>query len=233
MKMKQTVMAETMVLVIGASVARATLFTYDFTSGFATTNIPDGNPAGWADSHTISGIQNPAEGGGYTSAIADVSVRLNISGGYNGDLYGYLRLNNGTNTVLTVLLNRVGQGTGTQPVTSFGYGDAGLNVTLSATGVNGNIHNYQQVAGWQTNILNGASWQPEGNLTTFNGNAANGTWTLFLADLSGGNVSSVTSWGLDINVVPEPVTWAIIIFGGGMGVAGVIRKVRRSGAKSA
>jgi hypothetical protein len=97
-------------LVIGASAARATLFSYDFSS-FSITNIPDGNPAGWSDTHLISGVHTPGDAG-HTSIIEDVSVRLNISGGYNGDLYGYLRLNDGTNTVLTVLLNRVGKGTG-------------------------------------------------------------------------------------------------------------------------
>src|SRR3954471_17228093 len=109
MKMKQTlILAVAATIVLGSSVAQATLFTYDFTSGFSTTNVPDGNPAGWADSRAVSGIHDPGDVA-HTSIITDVSVRLNISGGYNGDLYGYLRLNDGTNTVLTVLLNRVGQ----------------------------------------------------------------------------------------------------------------------------
>ncbi|MCX6894794.1 MAG: PEP-CTERM sorting domain-containing protein, partial [Verrucomicrobia bacterium] len=40
----------------------------------------------------------------------------------------------------------------------------------------------------------------------------NGTWTLFLADMSGGDVSTLVSWGLNVSVVPEPTTWALIGF---------------------
>jgi len=50
---------------------------------------------------------------------------------------------------------------------------------------------------------------------TFGGISADGTWTLFLADLSaGGGTSTLTSWGVGISVVPEPVTWALIVFAG-------------------
>jgi hypothetical protein len=42
---------------------------------------------------------------------------------------------------------------------------------------------------------------------------ANGTWTLFLADLSGGDQSQLLNWGLEISVVPEPTTWALLGFG--------------------
>ncbi|MFM2294366.1 MAG: Proprotein convertase P-domain, partial [Verrucomicrobiota bacterium] len=46
----------------------------------------------------------------------------------------------------------------------------------------------------------------------FGGANANGTWTLFLADLSGGDISTLVSWGMDISVVPEPITWALLAF---------------------
>jgi len=46
----------------------------------------------------------------------------------------------------------------------------------------------------------------------------NGEWTLFFADMSGGSVSTLTSWSLNIEPVPEPVTVALciagVIFGG-------------------
>src|ERR1051325_4446840 len=72
----------------GLTAARATLYTYDFNSGFNNGGaIPDGNPTGWSDTHAIS-LALP--GDGTTTQINDVNVRLNISGGYNGDLYGYL-----------------------------------------------------------------------------------------------------------------------------------------------
>jgi hypothetical protein len=43
-------------------------------------------------------------------------------------------------------------------------------------------------------------------LSSFNGLNPSGNWTLFIADVSGGDVSTVTSWGLDIASVPEPAS---------------------------
>src|SRR6266478_4922013 len=91
--------------------ARGALYTYNVNQA-----IPDNNPTGLTDSHTVSGL---------LFQITDVRVTLNISGGYNGDLYGYLRLND---SPLVVLLNQVG-------VTSLdpdGYENAGFSVTLAA-----------------------------------------------------------------------------------------------------
>ena len=205
-------------LLAGVGPAQATFYTYNYTTGFSTTNVPDGNPTGWADSRSISGIPNPG-GDGTTSWITDVNVRVNISGGYNGDLYGYLQLHDENNvTVLTVLLNRVGTGSGGEPTFTFGYSTSGMNVTLDDE-AGTSIHNVETPT---------AAYKPDGDfLSNLDGKSANGTWTLFLADLSGGYMSSVTSWGLDINVVPEPVTWALLIFG--VGVAGniVVRRFRR------
>ena len=227
MKMKQTlILAVATLVVMGASVAQATFYTYDYTSGFSTTNIPDGNPAGWADSRSISGIPG-ALTDGTTSEITDVNVRVNISGGYNGDLYGYIQLHDENNvTVLTVLLNRVGKGSGSEPQFTFGYATAGMNVTLDdAAGTS--IHAVE-------NPTPGGVYQPDGGLlANLNGKSANGTWTLFLADMSGGSVSSVTGWGLDINVVPEPVTWAIIVFAGLVVAVQLIRRKNLRRAKTA
>src|SRR5688572_4200414 len=88
---------------------------YSWNSGFANNGyVPDGNTTGWADTRTISGL---------AEEISDVNVTLNVSGGYNGDLYVYLQHDSG----FSVLLNRVGRTT----TTPFGYGDAGLNVTFN------------------------------------------------------------------------------------------------------
>ena len=208
MKKKLTlILAVTALLVVGANVAQATFYSYTYNSGFSTTTVPDGNLTGWVDSRTVSGIPNIG-GGATTPQIVDVNVRLNLSGGYNGDLYGYLRLQDENNaTVLTVLLNRVGTGSGGEPQFSFGYSTAGMNVTLDdeATPL---IHGTASPG-------SGVSYKPDsgaGSLADFDGKSANGTWTFFLADLSWGEVTTVTNWGLDIEVVPEPVTWALIGF---------------------
>jgi hypothetical protein len=60
------------------------------------------------------------------------------------------------------------------------------------------------------------------------------SWTLFIADLSGGSVSTLNSFSLDITAVPEPVNVALGTFGGLMGVGVLVRSrpvKRRLGEK--
>ena len=53
------------------------------------------------------------------------------------------------------------------------------------------------------------------SFANFNGLNPNGTWTLFIADLSAGDQSQLVSWDLNIiAVVPEPVNVALGIFAG-------------------
>jgi len=66
-------------MMAAASVSQATLLTDSWTGSQA---IPDGNSAGIANSLSLS------DPGG--ALIQDVTVNFTISGGYNGDLYGYL-----------------------------------------------------------------------------------------------------------------------------------------------
>jgi len=194
----------TAALLFLAGSLQAALFSDSWSSGFANAGVvPDGNPTGWSDTRTLSGIPD--------NSILDVTVTLQVSGGWNGDLYAYLV---GPGGGFAVLLNRPG-------VTSsdaFGYSDAGLNITLDDAAPNGDIHNYQTVAGYATSIANGSAWAPDGRvadpasvvdtdprtalLSSFDGVDPNGNWTLFVADLSDGNVSTVTSWGLQIEAVP-------------------------------
>ena len=188
-----------------------------YTSGFANGgNIPDGSTAGWGDTRNVTDI--PAN-----LKIAGVSVTFTISGGYNGDLYGYLSHNG----VLVPLLNRVGQGTGSEPTFSFGYGDAGFNnVTLADSG-SLNIHNYGGGS-----VPKDTTYLPDsGGATfagTFGGGNPNGNWTLFFADLSsGGGQSKLDGWSLSINaVVPEPVNVALGILGGVFLVVILVRNHR-------
>src|SRR5204862_7047291 len=58
--------------------------------------IPDGDLNGIQNSQSISGMQ---------PYMSDVNVTLNISGGFNGDLYAFLTHNGKT----AILLNRVGR----------------------------------------------------------------------------------------------------------------------------
>ena len=54
---------------------------------------------------------------------------------------------------------------------------------------------------------------PSAMLDSFNGLNANGSWTLFIVDVSSGDQSTVTSWGLDIAAVPEPASMVLFLIG--------------------
>jgi subtilisin-like proprotein convertase family protein len=184
--------------------ASATLYTSSFSSGFANGGVVlDGNTTGWSDTRTLSGIDAPI--------ITDVNVSINLTGGYNGDLYAYLVHDSG----FSVLLNRVGRTSGN----SFGYGNSGFNITFDDSAANGDIHTYQTVPGFSTLITDGSAWSPDGRnvnplltlntgsrtsmLAQFNGLNPNGNWTLFIADVSTGDQTTVAGWSLSITAVPE------------------------------
>jgi len=51
-------------------------------------------------------------------------------------------------------------------------------------------------------------------LSSFNGLAADGNWTLFMADMSAGDESTLTGWGLTITgSVPEPSRVLLLMLG--------------------
>ena len=182
--------------------------------------IPDGNLSGMQSPYTFSGI--------YDYNITDVVVTLNVSGGYNGNLYAYLTHGSGT----AVLLNRVGVGTG-NPLGSSG---SGLITLVLASSAANNIH---------TSLGNGTTgtFAPDGraidplsapsafdsastaaNFSAFNGTSPNGTWTLYFVDAVSDGVSpNLTSWSLDVTAVPEPANVALGIFAGLFGVVGLVR----------
>jgi subtilisin-like proprotein convertase family protein len=187
---------------------------------FPYVSIPDGNPVGWNDQFTMSGI---------VGTVADISVTLDINGGYNGDLYAYLVSPQGQ---MSVLLNRPGV-TQDNP---FGYGDAGLNITLDSAAIN-NIHNYGlnynldaggQVTGtWGADGRNidpqsiGSAFDAapvNASLNIFvgqSGYALNGTWTIFVEDTAvGGGSPTLNSFGLEIMTIPEPSS--LLLFGLGL-----------------
>jgi subtilisin-like proprotein convertase family protein len=186
--------------------------TYSFNWSVQNGAIPDGNPIGTVDSRTLIGLG---------SSIQDVNVTLNITGGWNGDLYAYLAHDSG----FAVLLNRAGR----TENALWGYGDGGVNVTLDDTAESGDIHLYGGNSGGPLTGL----WQPDGRnadpasvtdatpqlalLSSFNGSDANGTWTLFFADLSGGGQSQLVSWGLEITTIPEPANLTLIFLAGLLG----------------
>jgi len=169
----------------------------------ATLDIPDGSTIGVASSINVSGL---------SGTISSLSLNLDISGGNNGDLYAYLSYDG---TVVT-LLNQPG----TSSSNPLGFTDAGYNVLVEDNGANGSLN-----AATGGNPVTGTYYAAAGAtaLGTAYGtdvNDGNGTWTLFIADLSGGDSSDsqLVSWYLNIDgvTVPEPIRWSLIIFAGGV-----------------
>ena len=163
------------------------------------TYIPNGNPVG------IAFTENITEPGGTTYAryVSDLTVSLNINGGYNGGLVAYLVAPNGT---YVSLLNQ--PGTLSSP---FGYGGAGLNVTLSDSG-SLSIQTTTETPG--VSFGAGGTYTANGSLSSVDGSALNGNWTLFFANMSSGGANGeLTSFTLNFTAVPEPVNVALGVFG--------------------
>jgi subtilisin-like proprotein convertase family protein len=164
--------------------------------------------------------------------ISDIQVSLNISGGWNGDLYAYL--SHGSS--YAVLLNRVGATTSGGD----GYSTSGLNVLLEPVTTHPGIVDIHTV---QNPFPPPTAYAADGRMVytdtsrpqtldvLLNGDP-NGSWTLFFADRAAVNGSTLNSWSLDITAVPEPVNTALVLFG--VSVAGVTaarwRRNRQSGS---
>jgi len=177
--------------------------------------IPAGNPVGVVAAGTFTA----ADAG---NQVLGITVGLNISGGYNGSLYGYLVAPNGT---LVTLMNQPGVG-----VDGFGAASSGMNITLSDTGGT----SIQNVTGGYGTSLTG-TYQADQTLGTFGNSSANGTWEIYFANLaSGGGDPVLNSFTLNIEVVPEPVTQALVIcLALLLGWKGFRRVVRAARAKRA
>lgn len=221
--MKQMLLVGVIAALVTVPSARAS-FTYTFTENAL---IPDGSAVGASFTHQLTDA-GPALAG----RITDVNVTLNLSGGYNGDLYAYLVHDTG----FTVLVNRIGRSGTSGP----GYAGSSLHVSLDDQGLLGNIHTY---GGGALTAPDGPpatpafSYQPDGRnvspttgnmtplgtteLSSFNDLAGSGNWTLYVADVSATDQSMLTSWSLEIAAVPEPASLlegsvAVLFLGGGL-----------------
>jgi subtilisin-like proprotein convertase family protein len=203
--MKTRIILGLLGMLLAAGSARGTLYTDYFTSGSSVGTIPDGSPVG----ATFTGTFNADPSG--SDMVGGLTISLNVSGGYNGNLYAYLVAPNGT---MVVLLNHPG----TSPGNPFGAAGSGFgsstpgvyNFTLVDSG-SVNI----QTAGETAGVPLTGIYSAAGTLANFNGSAVDGNWELFFADeVSGGGTSTLTSWSLDIMAVPEPVNVGLGVFAG-------------------
>ena len=198
--MKKTLLTIGTVLLLACG-SEATLsyvnqtLTYGLGSGGLA--IPDGSPVGVASSMLFN--QNTTG-----NQMIDMTVGLNISGGYNGNLYAYLISPTGT---LVVLMNHPGSA-------PFYASGSGMTVTLADGGSGGSIQSAAETAG---QVLTG-TYSVVGSLSSIaapgaNSGTGNGTWTLFFADLKrGGGQAYLDSWTLNLTVVPEPITLSLGLF---------------------
>ncbi len=69
---------------------------------------------------------------------------------------------------------------------------------------------------------------PTHTLDLFLGGSPNGEWTLFLADLNGEYQSTLLSWGMQIQTVPEPSSGQMFMVCGMSGVVILFLRRRRA-----
>jgi len=205
-------------------IGQATLFIQGSTGQSGTSEgsvanptIVDGNP-GFVIANTMD-----LTSAGLGLSLSTLTVTLNISGGMNNGLYGYLIAPNGT---LVTLMNQPGVG-----VDGFGASGAGMNITLLSSTAGGGYSSIQNVTSGST--LSG-SYLAYGDYSTLNGINPNGSWTLYFSDtIAGGGDANLSGWSLDITAVPEPVNVALAVFGGVTGLMSLFRwRVRRKGAQA-
>ena len=204
------------ILSIGLTLALTSLAPAAMVTDFNNTGgvIADNGAAGLVQTITTT----------YQGTITAVSLSFNISGGYNGDLYGYLSYNDGVTAKTLEVLNRMGGGS----TVASGAGFAG--VTLMDGGSLGNIHAALPGAG--TAVAVGSYLPDSAGVTfasTFGGMNAGGTWTLAFFDRVAGDQSTLGSWSLNIDVapVPEPINVALGVFGAVFAGVAVVRRRRR------
>ena len=108
-----------LLLLAGLVSSQATLCTTAWTNGQSAVTyanggvVPDNNYTGWSDTRSVTA---PA------GTLQSVAVNLQLTGGWNGDLFAYLVNSAGG---YSVLLDRVGPA-------PCGYGDSGMNLTLAS-----------------------------------------------------------------------------------------------------
>lgn len=202
--MKKTLLLISALPVLTLTQTATAALTEVFNFNGLNLGVPDGNPAGLADNQTISST---------IVSITSVTLTLNVSGTFNGDLYVYVTHDSG----FTVLLNGPGKSAGNP----FGYDDDGFTITFDDAAAN-DIHTYQNQSTPAAGTPLTGIWQPDGRnvdpsvvtdasprtalLNAFSTLSAGGDWTLFVADLTTGDTQTLQSWSLSItgDVVPEP-----------------------------
>jgi subtilisin-like proprotein convertase family protein len=183
-----------------------------FLSGAINVAIPEGsfpNPPATAGVSTI-----PVSGVPSNGLISNISVKLNITHPFVGDVVAVLKAPNGAVFSLDALLNKTNNSgadfvntvissTGT---TTLNLGTAPFTGTFKADAVGATF-----VAFGATLAGGPVGYAP--TVTTWNGlySVANGNWTLAMYDAGAPDLGSLTSWSIDIEYVvgvpTNPAIW--------------------------
>jgi subtilisin-like proprotein convertase family protein len=173
-----------------------------------STAIPDNNDVGLISTQAVSAT-------GITQ-IENVTVTINLTGGWDGDLYAYLVHDSG----FSVLLNRAGRSASNPD----GSAASGMVITFADSAAS-DIHTAIPMSGGSVS----GTYQPDARITDplavlntdprpamlsdFTGLDASGNWTLFIADQSAGEQSTLQSWSMTITGVPEPGVSSLCVIG--------------------
>jgi serine protease len=142
--------------------------------------------------------------------VTSVTLTLVTSSGWNGDLYAYLEHNG----VISVLLNRPGLTSSN----SAGAASSGMNVTFSDAAT---VDVHTGLSNTFGTLATG-TFQPDGraadpaevldssprtlSFSGFTGQVASGDWTLFIADVAGGETATLDSWSLSLTTEPAGIS---------------------------
>lgn len=200
-------------LALTAARAHSLPYVESFTNSPGTGAIPDGSPLGVVFSGSV--IDIPAG-----STVSGLTLDLNISGGFNGNLYAYLQA---PNSLIAVLMNRPGV-SGSNP---FGATGAGMDITLQD-----GLSDHGSIQNETSSLVLTGSYNAADPLADVNGSAADGTWDLYLADLVvGGGASTVNTWTLNVSTVPEPNPSTLEILGALILLGSLMTRTNRSPRK--
>jgi uncharacterized repeat protein (TIGR01451 family) len=148
--------------------------------------IPDGIPAGASSTAVVSGMPGP---------ITSLQVQVATTHTWVGDLVYTLTSPGGTTITL---LDRPGV-----PASTFGCSNDNVNVTFQDGAPNPEAICDAVGTVWPVTLA-----APVTALAALNGQNGNGTWTLNVSDLAGGDTGTLTNWQLII--APAPVSTCTI-----------------------
>jgi len=185
----------TLTAILTFTAARAEVFSELSTNFIVGTDIPEANPVGLVSRGFVTGLPVGA-------LVTNLTVSLDVSGGYNGSLYAYLVAPNDSTVVL---LDQPGV-TEDNP---FGAGGSGLAVNFTES-----AGESIQTAAETPGEVTAGNYLPAGDFSNCQDTPADGEWKLYVSDeTAGGGQAILVDWSLTLKVgtVPEPCSLTLVL----------------------